>query len=161
MEFKTLFNYHGRTPSCKCYKTRQEYIYNKSTKKIEPSEVSNTYERIQSFYESTRIDKKLERYAFGDVTALGVPHGSYGDFSDVNTDLAQVLQAGTSASAEFSKLSPEIRKLFGDDSGQFLESLRDGSYESIITDYARKEVERLGSVGAAGDSSSQNQGGNS
>lgn len=157
--FKTLFNYHGRVPCPQCSKTRQEFVLDKSTNKIVPDKVTNIYERIQSYYESTRIDRKIERYKFGDVTALGVPGGSSGDFSNVPTNLAEVLQSGTSADTEFGKLSPDIKELFGNDSGQFLTALRDGSYDKIIRDYAAREIERLGSIGQAGGTNIQNQGG--
>lgn len=160
MEFKTLFNYHGRVKCPQCSKVRQERIYNQATKKIENGELDNFYERIQSHYESTNIARKIERYQFGDITALGVPGGSYGDYSNVNTDLAQILQAGTSASEEFNNLSPAIKELFGNDVGKFLAALRDGSYEKTIRDYAAAEVARLSSIGTAGEPGSQGQGGN-
>lgn len=151
--FRTNFNHPVSLAEPKCPTERVELIYNSATNKIEKNGVSPFYERIQSYYESTRLDRKIEQFKRGNSLALGVPGGTYGDFCDVPNNLAQVLQARDTGRAEFDKLSPEIRKIFGDSYDEFASCLQDGSYQQRLVDFANAAIKAANNSGSGQDPS--------
>lgn len=140
IKFNTAYAPGPSLPEKVCPKELQDYEYNKSTRSLTPTKKIEFYKEIQSYYESTRLDVKLKKYSMGDVTALGVPGGSFGDFADVPTNLAQVLNAKESAQSSFFKLPGEIRELFNNDFTEFIRSVEDGTYQQRLIDYASRKA---------------------
>lgn len=146
MKFFTAYNYPPSIAEPPCPKVIDELQLNEATGKIEKVGTIPFYERIQSHADSCRLDIKLKRYQQGDLTALGVPGGSYGDFSNQPGDLAQVLQAKQEAERQFGELSEGIRAVFGNDYHEFVRSLQDGTYQSRLASYAASELAKVGNL---------------
>lgn len=130
----------------KCPKERKGFIYDSVNECLTETETIPFYEEIQSYYESTRLDHKIEQFRRGNTLALGVPGGEYLDVSNVPTNLAQVLSSRDKARQDFYKLPEGIRNIFGNDYEKFVDSLQDGSYESRLTEYA-KTISNTGNSG--------------
>lgn len=103
----------------------------------------------------------------GDYTALGCDGGAYGDFTNIPTNLACVLNAKETAKQGFFGLPAEVRELFNNDFALFIRSIEDGTYEQRLIDYARSKSTGTGtgsSIGTGTDpgasTSSTDNGGN-
>lgn len=80
----------------------------------------NLYELIQSHKDSVDIHVLLKRYANGDVSALSQRQGAYGDFTDIPSSYADMLNKINSCRAEFEALPVEIRAKFDHDIGKYI-----------------------------------------
>lgn len=87
---------------------------------LEKDGVDDVYAFIQSHRDSVDINKLLQRYARGDVSALMQRQGSYGDFTTFPKTYAEALQAVIDAENMFMDLPVEVREKFGHDSNQFI-----------------------------------------
>lgn len=149
MQFNTAYNHLSGKAEPECPKVIKDYIYNKELDCIEESGTTPFYERIQSYADSTRLDKKLEQFRLGNTLALGVPSGEYGDFSTQPSSLEEVLQARDNAKQQFESLPEGIRRLFSNSYSEFAKSLQDGTYSAKLQQYAIDELKKLGNVAAA------------
>lgn len=156
-KFYTAYNVPASCSEPPCPKERKGFIYDSVSECLTETETIPFYEEIQSYYESTRLDHKIEQFRRGNSLALGIPGGEYIDVSDVPTNLAQVLSSRDKARNDFYKLPEGIRNIFGNDYEQFVDSLQDGSYESKLTDYA-KSISNPGDKGGQGTLAEPNGG---
>lgn len=113
----------------------KDYIKDSSTGELVECGTIPIYERIQSYHESTTLTYKLKRLAMGDNSALGLPSDSYGDYTEVPTDLRQILDARKKIIQDFNNLPDDLRKVFNNDFNLFEESVKDGTAERRIYDY--------------------------
>lgn len=81
------------------------------------------YDMIQSHADSVNINVLLKRFQMGDATALGVPHGSFGDFTEMPTTYAEMLNKINRAQEIFDSLPVEQRSKFDHDFNQFIATL--------------------------------------
>lgn len=165
MKFYSAFAPAPSVAEPQCPVELQDYEYNKSTRQLVPTKKIEFYKEIQSYYESTRIDVKLKKYSMGDFSALGCPGGAYGDFTDIPTNLAQVLNAKETAQQSFFKLPSAVRELFNNDFTEFIKCVENGTYEQRLVDFASRGVSDGGaSDGGASDGGTSapnsNNGGN-
>lgn len=81
------------------------------------------YDMIQSHADSVDIRVLLKRFQLGDQSALGVPHGVFGDFTEMPTSYAEMLNKLNKARGIFDSLSVEQRAKFDHDFNQFIATL--------------------------------------
>lgn len=154
LKFYSAYNYPVGKFESKCPKEVTDYQYDPSTDKIVECGKTPFYERIQSHADSCRLDRKIAQYQLGNTLALGVPGGSYGDFSNSPDDLAQVLEARDNAKQQFEQLPEAIRNIFGGSYSEFAKSLQDGSYSGKLQQYATTQLQKLASSGVTNGNSS-------
>ena len=85
-----------------------------------PSGKENTDEFIQAQTESTDIRTLIARMAAGDMDALNVHKGMFGDFTDMPKTYAELLQMQIDAKRSFEKMPADIKEKFGNDVNQYL-----------------------------------------
>lgn len=89
---------------------------------LEPAGQSNHYLEIQSHAESCDINIIMARYANGETDVLSKMQGVYGDFTQVPTNYADIMNAQIKAKALFMSLAPEVREKYGNSVEQFMAS---------------------------------------
>lgn len=77
---------------------------------------------INSFKESTDISFILAKLAQGDDSALHARYGQYGDFTQVPSTFAEVLQMQIDAGKAFDRLPLDVKREFNNDVNQFMAS---------------------------------------
>lgn len=152
MKFNTAYAPGSSLPEPEGLKVIPEYTLNESTGNLEKIGDIPFYDRIQSHYESTRLDYKLRQYQLGNTLALGVPSGTFGDFSGQPTNLAQVLNSKQNAQQQFEQLPAGIKQLFNGSYADFVASLEDGSYEAKLGEYAKSVIDASRAAGAGASS---------
>lgn len=85
----------------------------------------NLYASIQSHKDSCDIHVLLARYANGDVDALSKVQGSYGDFTQMPTTYAELLNSVIQGENYFNSLPVEIREKFEHSFEKFMVSMDD------------------------------------
>lgn len=104
------------------------------------------YEYIQSHKDSTDVNLILQRFAKGDVSVLSRRQGMYGDFTQVPTNYADMLNKLNRAEEYFNALPVEDRAKFNHSFAQFISSLGDivpvesNPIEKPVVDPADMEV---------------------
>lgn len=83
------------------------------------------YQYIQSHKDSTDINLILQRFAKGDVSVLSRRQGMYGDFTQVPTNYADMLNKLNRAEEYFNSLPVEERAKFNHSFAQYISSLGD------------------------------------
>lgn len=92
----------------------------------------NTDEYIQSFAESTDIMMILSRVENGDLSVLNANKGVFGDFTQVPSTFAEVLQLQIDSNNLFNKLPKDVRMKFANDPNQFFAQAGTGDwYEKL------------------------------
>lgn len=99
---------------------------------LEEKGTESIYDYIQSFADSVDIHVILKRFANGETDVLSKVQGFYGDFGDLPTDYASMLNAVNSGKDMFNSLPVEIRAKFGHSFDQFMTALCDGSIVEIL-----------------------------
>lgn len=89
----------------------------------------NLYDLIQSHKDSVDIHVLLKRFANGDVSALSQRQGAYGDFTDVPSSYADMLNKINACRNEFEALPVEVRAKFDHDIGKYISTY--GSVEFL------------------------------
>lgn len=82
----------------------------------------DTYEMIQSHKDSVDLNLIMERYASGDITALERQQGFFADLSQMNLNLADVLNANIAGERLFNELPVSEREKYGNDYNRWLSS---------------------------------------
>lgn len=90
-----------------------------------PSGKEDLYEFIQSHKDSCDIHVLLARYQNGDVDALSRAQGAYGDFTQMPTTYAELLNAMIAGEAYFNSLPVDVRAKFDHSFEQFMLSMDD------------------------------------
>lgn len=80
------------------------------------------YNEIQSHKDSVDINKILRRFEAGELDVLDRVHGAYGDFTDVPTNFAELLNTVDRGRAMFDGLPIEIKEKFGQNFVAFMQS---------------------------------------
>lgn len=83
----------------------------------------NIYEYIQSHKDSTDVHLILQRFAKGDAGALSRRQGMYGDFTQVPTNYADMLNKLNRAEEYFNSLPVSEREKYDHSFAQFIASL--------------------------------------
>lgn len=85
-------------------------------------------EIIQAGYDGSTVADKLDRWRRGDESALGVPGGTYGDFTEFPTTLTEMQSYMQDVSNKFDSLPGEIRQAYGYNLGLFLQAVDNGDF---------------------------------
>ena len=94
MQFKTAFDPHGRIFANPGNRKRQKYRtrYNDIGQlELVPNGQDDIYDMIQSHAESVDIDTILSKFVAGDPDALAKTQGTFGDFTNLPTSYAEML----------------------------------------------------------------------
>lgn len=90
-----------------------------------PSGKEDLYQAIQSHKDSCDIHVLLARYQNGDVDALSRAQGAYGDFTQMPTTYAELLNAMIAGETYFNSLPVETRAKFDHSFEKFMMSMDD------------------------------------
>lgn len=101
----------------------------------------NLYAEIQSYKDSCSIDYILSRFAAGDSTALSRVQGIYGDFSQVPTTMAEVMQHVIDAEHYFNALPLDVREQFNFSPSEFFAQFGTEKVDRIINPEKYAEVD--------------------
>lgn len=104
------------------------------------------YSFIQSHADSVDIHVILKRFQNGDLDALNRVQGFYGDFTEMPTSYAEMLNRIREGEEYFNSLPLEVREEFGNNSNVFLAGLSDGS---TFDKLAKFNNSKAGTVSAA------------
>lgn len=85
-------------------------------------------EIIQAGYDGSTVADKLDRWRRGDESALGVPGGTYGDFTEFPTTLTEMQSYMQDVSNKFDALPGEVRQAYGYNLGLFLQAVDNGDF---------------------------------
>lgn len=80
------------------------------------------YDEIQSHKDSVDINKIIRRFEAGEVDVLQKVQGVYGDFSDVPSNFAELLNTVDRGREMFDSLPIEIKEKFGQNFVAFMQS---------------------------------------
>lgn len=97
------------------------------------------YAEIQSYKDSTDINYILARYARGDVSALSKIQGTYGDFTQIPTTLAELSQRVIDAENIFYQLPIEKRAEFNHSPSEFFAQFGSEKFNAIFDIKPQKE----------------------
>lgn len=109
---------------------------------------TNLYEKIQANLEQTLIYNILEKYENGDESVINVKKGTYGDFTNMPTTMAEAQQTLIDAENTFKSLPIDLRAKFNHSTSEFLASITNGRIEQILGKYghAGEKIEQKPSV---------------
>lgn len=154
-----FYSSYNRPPSkahIPCPFTQKDYVKDAASGELVECGTIPFYERIQSYHESTTLSSKLKRFAMGDNTALGMPGGSFGDATQMPTDLRSILDSRKKVLEDFNSLPEDLRGIFENDFDKFESSVRDGTAERRIYDHIKSNSPQGQAPGTGG----QAEGGN-
>lgn len=90
---------------------------------LEESGHTNKYLEIQSFADSCDINIIMARYRNGEVDVLQQIQGTYGDFSEIPTNYADIMNKKIQAENLFMSLSADIREKYNNSVEQFMSEI--------------------------------------
>lgn len=144
--FSPYLNPRSSLPEPECSKFIKDYILDEASDELIESGSTNFYERIQSFYESSKLSCKLARFGLGDVNALGIPRDCDINLSGIPSDLREILDSRAHIQEQFNAFPSELRNLFSNSFSVFEKSVKEGSADSILRDFLGKLSNGTGSV---------------
>lgn len=128
MKFRTMYDPHERVHQA--LGSREKVLYTPKVSDdgsidLVPSGKEDLYGYIQSHKDSVDIHVLLARYNNGDPTALARTQGSYGDFTNMPTTYAELLNAMIAGEQYFNSLPVETRAKFDHDFNKFIAGMDD------------------------------------
>lgn len=126
--FKTQFQSHQRVFKEQGSGVRQLYtssIDEDGVLKLVPSGTDDLYASIQSHKDSCDIHVLLARYKNGDPEALSRVQGAYGDFTELPTSYAELLNMVIRGENLFNSLPVDVRAKFDHSLEKFIASMDD------------------------------------
>lgn len=130
LKFKTQYE-RSRVhcePGCGIKKKyRANVAKNGDIELIEDGEV-NLYELIQADKDSCDINVLLKQYALGDASALAKRQGTYGDFTQMPKNFAEMLNKVIEGEKLFESLPVETKNKFDNSLNQFIATAGDESW---------------------------------
>lgn len=90
---------------------------------LEATGKENRYLDIQSHADSCDINTIMARYRNGEVDVLNQIQGTYGDFSNVPTNYAELMNAKIKAENLFMSLAAEVREKYNNSVEQFMSEI--------------------------------------
>lgn len=128
MKFRTQYDQRERVPANAG--TREHILYttqfdDQGNHILVESGKENLYDYIQSHKESVDIHVIMERFARGDVQALQRRQAMFGDFTELPTTYAGMLNAIQLGEQHFMSLPLEVRQRFDNSFGKWLAAMDD------------------------------------
>lgn len=124
------FENHGRIKSNHGHRKHKLYgaVYDDHGRiQLEEKGEEDLYAHIQSFADSVDIHVILKRFANGETDVLSKVQGFYGDFTQLPTDYAQMLNTVQAGEDMFNSMPLDVRAKFGHSFNEFMTALCDGS----------------------------------
>lgn len=87
---------------------------------LEETGKENRYLEIQSYADSCDINVIMARYRNGETDVLQQIQGTYGDFSNVPTNYAELMNAKLQAEQLFMSLAADVREKYNNSVEQFM-----------------------------------------
>lgn len=87
---------------------------------LEPSGKTDRYLEIQSYADSCDINIIMARYRNGETDVLQQVQGTYGDFSNIPTNYAELMNAKLEAERLFMSLAADVREKYNNSVEQFM-----------------------------------------
>lgn len=111
-----------------------DYEYSEFDKCMVPvyNKKLDRYKMIQASKNATDISAILARAKAGDVSVLHVRDEVYADVSNVPDNINDVHALNIEVLNGWSKLDPNLKKLFDNDYNKFTEAIENGSYIDVI-----------------------------
>lgn len=103
---------------------------------------TNIYDKIQSFEPSCNINNIIARFMNGDVDAMNVRKGQYGDFTSVPTSYAELYERIQECEESFNRLPLDIRKKFDNSASKFWTNYGSEEFNSVFNEYFSKKDEK-------------------
>lgn len=101
---------------------------------LDPVGQTNTYDYIQSFHDSVEVHKLIEKYSMlGDPSLFNQRSASYGDFTNLPSNLAEVYRSVSEANTFFNSLPIEIKREFNHSASEFFASIGSPKYNSVMS----------------------------
>lgn len=123
------------------------YKYDNDSKCMVPyfDKPQDRYAMIQASKAKVDINDIIKRAQCGDVSVLNMKHEiQLDDVSNMPDNLNDAHQLSVQALNNWSSLSPDVRKIFGNDLDVFMNAVEDGSYIQTINDALKpKEKENV------------------
>lgn len=128
MKFRTQYDQRERVPANAG--TREHILYtaqfdDQGNHILVESGKENLYDYIQSHKESVDIHVIMERFARGDVEALQRRQAMFGDFTELPTTYAGMLNAIQLGEQHFMSLPLEVRQRFDNNFAKWLAAMDD------------------------------------
>lgn len=145
MKFETSFqrknNRVTAEPGSGMKATYKMHVDENGKRELRRSGEYNLYAEIQSYKDSCSIDYILSRFAAGDDTALSRVQGIYGDFSEVPTTMAEVMQRVIDAEHIFNNLPLDVREEFNFSPSEFFAQIGTERVDRIFNPEKYAEVD--------------------
>lgn len=119
-------------PGERMVQTYREKIDENGIKVLEPDNLFDIQEEIQSYEESVNVNNIIARYVAGDESALDRAKAFYADVSKVPKNMAAILDLNSRAKKEFGMLPSEVQAMYGFNYMEFL------NHPEILDDYIQK-----------------------
>lgn len=118
-----------------------DYEYSEKEKCMIPvfNRKLDRYKMIQASKNATDISAILARAKAGDISVLHVRDEVYADVSNVPDNINDVHALNIEALNGWSKLDPNLKKLFDNDYNKFSEAIENGSYVDVINNALKVE----------------------
>lgn len=100
--------------------TYSSKVNDDGTIELIPSGKEDWQAYIGSFADECDINTIVARFVNGDVNALSVRNGVYGDFTEMPKTYAEMLQLQIDAQNQFNSLPLDIKEKFNNDFNQFI-----------------------------------------
>lgn len=125
-DFKSQFDDHPRVFSNPGTRKVQRYRsrYNDVGQlELVPNGEDDLYDMIQSHADSVNIDTILSKFVSGDPDALSKMQGTFGDFTNLPTSYAELLNVINESEQFFEQLPLEVREKFHHNFAEFISSM--------------------------------------
>lgn len=90
---------------------------------LEKSGETNRYLEIQSYADSCDINVIMARYRNGETDVLQQVQGTYGDFANIPTNYADMMNAKIQAEKLFMSLAADVREKYNNSVEQFMSEI--------------------------------------
>lgn len=126
MKFNTIYDEHPRifanpgNRKVQRYRTRYNEL---GQLELVPNGQDDLYDMIQSHADSVNIDTILSKFIAGDPDALSKVQGTFGDFTNLPTSYAEMLNVINESEQFFEQLPLEVRERFNHNFGEFISSM--------------------------------------
>lgn len=115
------------------FKNKRQLVDNHGVMELQTVGKQNLYEEIQSHKDSVDINKMLERYRSGDVTALDRVKAHYLDLEGAPRTLAEMYSFVKNTTAFFDTLPLEVRKRYDFNPSNFVADIGSDEFKKMFT----------------------------
>lgn len=90
------------------------------------------YDEIQSYKDSVDVNRIIQRYANGDISALNARAAQFMDASNLPETYAEMLQVAIDAENFFSELPSDVKKAFDNNYYKFIASIGSPEFKAAF-----------------------------